>query len=87
MTGSSIVTPLPTTVKLAIRKAVLPWIPSKGPEEVETPCDLTSRAAQGSVDSKESRREMPVGINNYQGTTTPGEQSGKDGTKMEHRIL
>lgn len=39
-----------------VRKAVLFWIPLKGPEEVETPYDLTSKAAWGCVDSKDSPR-------------------------------
>lgn len=84
---SLIITPLAPAIKLAIRKAVVPWIPSKGPEDVETQCDLTSRAARGCVDSEDCHGEMPVGINNNQGNTTPGERGGKDGTKMEHRIL
>lgn len=44
------------TVILAVRKAVLSWIPLKGPEEVETPYDLTSKAAWGCVNSKDSPR-------------------------------
>lgn len=85
LTSNLIITPLPVTIKLAIRKAVLPWIPFQGPEEVETQCDLTSKAAWGCVNSKDSHRKMLVGIHNNQGTATRSEmnRSGTENPVMQ----